>query len=166
MFPCDGEVLVAPRHVHVAGLDVSAVLPHACDVDGEASAHRLGDGLLDLLLRVARLCPVTLDELLPVLDFDERAAGVVAGAPECHELLSRFGGPFRRGEELGNLERELRCGRFQNLHRQLRRDLFTEAILRLDDDAIRAGGEVEGGLELTRLVAGETFGGDNFSQFP
>ena len=81
MFPVDVELLVAPRHIHVAGVEISAVVMHLRDVQREAATHRFGHRLFDLLLRLAGPGPIPLDHLVPMLDLNKRATRVVTRAP-------------------------------------------------------------------------------------
>src|SRR2546423_7503572 len=102
MLPLEFEVLVAPRDIDMARIEVSAVLPHLSDVQGEAAAHGLGDGLLDLLLSLASLGPKALNHLAPMLDLDESAPSFVTGAPHGRKFLARFEEPILCGKQVGD----------------------------------------------------------------
>src|SRR5258708_22301968 len=137
------EALVAPRHLDVTRLQVRAVLAHLRDVEREAAAHCLGDGLLDRRLRFARPGPVTLQHPVPMLDLNERAARFVTGAPQRREFLPRLDRPIGRGEQMWNLDRELRLAWLEHLNRQSRRNFFPKTVLRFQHGAINSDAKVE-----------------------
>src|SRR6516162_8287589 len=97
MLPFHDQILIAPGHTDPARFEISPVLPNLRYVQSESTAHRLGDRHPDRLLRLAGLGPKALDELVTVLDFDERPARLVARAPKRHELLVWLELPVRRG---------------------------------------------------------------------
>ncbi len=166
MLPANVEVLVAPRHVDATRVEVSTVLADLRDVQREAAAHGLGDGVLDAGLRVAGLGPVTLEHFAAMLDLDERAARVIAGAPEREELLARLGGPLGRGDEARNANGETRVVGIEDLQREAGGDFFAEAILRFEQRAIRADAEFEGEREVALLVGGEAAFRDDLAERP
>src|SRR5713101_6770198 len=148
MLPFDIETLVAPRHLDVTRLQVRAVLAHLRDVQREAAAHCFGDGLLDRRLRLARPGPVALQHPVPMLDLNERAARFVTGAPERREFLPRLDRPIGRGQQMRNLDGELRLAWLEHLNRQSRRNFFSKTVLRFEHRAINAGakGDWDGGF--------------------
>ena len=106
----------------------------------EAAAHRLGDGQFDLLLGCAGLGPIALDHLVAVLDLDERSPCFIARPPQRRELLARLRLPVRRGQQLRNLNGQLRRLGLQDLERELAGDSLAKPILRLQDRPIGARG--------------------------
>ena len=166
MLPLHRELLVAPRHVHVARSEVGAVLTHHRDVQREAAAHPLGYFLFHLLLREAEFRPETLEHLSAVLDLDERPARVVARAPERHEFIARLQRPLRRGDEVRDFHGEALVVELQHLHVQLRRHLFAEAILRLQHRTVRPCTELERQRPLARAVRRERALHRDRAEFP
>ena len=166
MLPLEIELLVAPRHVHMARHEVGAVLAYLRDMQREPAAQRLRDRALELLLRLARLRPVTLDHLMPMLDLDERASRVIARAPHRREFFARFQRPLRSRDELRNLQRELRVRRTQHRQRQTRRHRFAETILRLQHRSIRSRSGRELQLRVALGIRGEALLSYDLAEFP
>src|SRR5258708_5481217 len=143
MLPFELEALVAPRHLDVTRLQVRAVLAHLRDVQREAAAHCLSDGLLDRRLRFARPGPVTLQHPVPMLDLNERAARFITGAPQRREFLPRLDRPIGRGEQMRYLDGELRLAWLEHLNRQSRRNFLSKTVLCFEHRALSAGAGVQ-----------------------
>src|SRR3954451_21860121 len=117
MLPLDFEVLVAPGNIDMARLQISAILANLRDMESEAAAHSFTHGLANGGLRLTHLCPIALDHLVAMLNFDECAPGIVARAPNSQEFLSWFERPIRRGEKMRNLDGQFCRRRIQHLDR-------------------------------------------------
>ena len=105
MFPLHHEVFVRPRDVYLSASQVGTVFAHIGDVNGETSAHRFVDRLLDLDLGGAGLGPVALQGFPAVDDLDVGATLVVSGPPQRHELLAGLSFPLWCRDYLRHLDR-------------------------------------------------------------
>ena len=134
--------------------------------NGEPAAHRLGDGNLELSLGAARLGPVRLENLAAMLDFQERAAFVVARAPEHRELAARLDRPRRARDHVRHLDVQVHRRRLQHLKLRLARDGLVELVLGFDHDAEDAGGELRAHVGLALAVGREVGAEGDFAEFP
>jgi len=142
--PFQVEVFVFPRHADLARFQVGAILVNEGDVDKAAAAHGFGQGQPNLLPGDAGRSPIALDHPLTMLDFNEGPAGFVARPPHGHEFLAGLQFPIRRGQQMRHLEVQPAPPSRQDPHGKPAGDRLAELVLRLDDRAIGAGGELKG----------------------